>query len=236
MRIVSAQRFKLFAGERTGTRLVRRLAPLDVELGVRKLTTEAVEPEGERTLRFVISTGIVDRDFDTINQAGWHLDAYQKNPVVLWAHDSFSLPIGKAVDLVADGARLSSAVRFLPSGYGEASDFADTVYRLSRDGWLSATSVGFRPLAWDFTEDEARGGESWFPGIDFHEQELMEFSLCCVPANPEALIEPGELVEAGDSPAIEPPAAGVTNAAIRPGWNAMRARRQRAALAAGMLR
>jgi HK97 family phage prohead protease len=174
----------------------------------------------------VISTGIVDRDFDTINQAGWHLDAYQKNPVVLWAHDSFSLPIGKAVDLVADGARLSSAVRFLPSGYGEASDFADTVYRLSRDGWLSATSVGFRPLAWDFSEDEARGGDSWWPGIDFHEQELMEFSLCCVPANPEALIEPGELVEAGDSPAIEPPAAGVSAAMI------MRARRRRAALAA----
>jgi HK97 family phage prohead protease len=235
MRIVSPRHFKLLNGEPRGGRLVRRLVPADA-FGVRKLTVETVEPEGERTLRFVISTGIVDRDFDSINQAGWHLDDYKKNPVVLWAHDSYSLPIGKAVDLVADGARLSSAVKFLPSGYGEASDFADTVYRLSRDGWLSATSVGFRPLAWDFSEDEARGGDGWWPGIDFHEQELMEFSLCCVPANPEALIEPGALVEAGDSPAIEPPAAGVTNAAIRPGWNAMRARRQRAALAAGMLR
>ena len=229
MRIVSPRRFKLLAGERAngangGRRLVRRLAPLD-ELAVRKLTTEAVEPEGERTLRFVISTGIVDRDMDSINPQGWHLDDYKRNPVVLWAHDSFSLPIGKAVELSADGARLSSAVKFLPSGYGEASDFADTVYRLARDGWLSATSVGFRPLAWDFTEDEARGAEGWWPGIDFHEQELMEFSLCCVPANPEALIEPGEMVEAGsDSPAIEPPAAGVSAM--------MRARRRRAALAA----
>jgi hypothetical protein len=25
---------------------------------------------------------------DTIEQSGWDLNAYQRNPVVLWAHDS----------------------------------------------------------------------------------------------------------------------------------------------------
>jgi HK97 family phage prohead protease len=219
MRIVSPQRFKLLNSERSGLGLVRRPALAD-DLGVRKMSVQAVEPEGERTLRFVISTGVVDREHDVINPQGWRLDDYKRNPVVLWAHDSAALPIGKAVDLAADGARLSSAVRFLPGGYGEASDFADTVYRLARDGFLSATSVGFRPLAWDFTTDVERGAEDWFPGIDFHEQELMEFSLCCVPANPEALIEAPVAVEVIE--AVEPVEVPVT---------AMRARRRRAAVA-----
>ena len=37
---------------------------------------------------------------------------------------------------------------------------------------------------WTFTKDKTRPG-----GIDFIEQELMEFSVVSVPANPEALME-----------------------------------------------
>ena len=44
--------------------------------------------------------------------------------------------------------------------------------------------VGFRPLVWSFSKDKTRRG-----GIDFHEQELMEFSIVSVPANSEALME-----------------------------------------------
>jgi phage head maturation protease len=64
------------------------------------------------------------------------------------------------------------------------------VYRLARGGFLAATSVGFRPLKWEYTTDKERGADDWFPGIDFEEQELVEFSIVTVPANPEALMEP----------------------------------------------
>jgi HK97 family phage prohead protease len=52
-----------------------------------------------------------------------------------------------------------------------------------KERMLSATSVGFRPLKWSFSKDRERGG-----GIDFHEQELLEFSIVTVPANSEATI------------------------------------------------
>jgi hypothetical protein len=54
----------------------------------------------------------------------------------------------------------------------------------TKGGFLSATSVGFSPLKYAFTDDPKRRF-----GIDFLEQELLEFSCVTVPANAEALIE-----------------------------------------------
>jgi HK97 family phage prohead protease len=189
MELVTAFRFKELNIERGKRPAVRRAAaPL---VGVRKQSVETVEKVDDRTLRFTISTGLVDRDLDKIDPAGWQLDHFRKNPVVLWAHQATLLPVGKALEVSRLGDRLRSVVSFLPAeNYGAAGDFANQVYRLARDGYLAATSVGFRPLRWDFTADKDRGGDDWFPGIDYHEQELVEFSLCTVPSNPEALIEP----------------------------------------------
>ena len=161
-------------------------------VGIRKSLIEKVEQLDDRTLRFTISTGAIDRDMDQVDVAGWDLSNYAKNPVVLWAHRADELPIGKAIDIGSDGNRLFSAVRFLPDKqYGAASDFAAIVHGLAKDGFLSATSVGFRPIKWDFSEDPERSGATdYFPGIDFHTQELVELSLVSVPSNPEALIEP----------------------------------------------
>lgn len=188
MELVTAARFKLLHSARDPRgRLTKRSgAPL---VAILKETAEPAEPAGERMLRFTISTGAVDRDQDKIDQTGWDLSHYRKNPVVLWSHQPLLLPIGKAE--IAQGTdRLTATVKFLPAeGYGTAGEFADQVYRLARDGWLSATSVGFRPLQWEFTTDKERGAEDWFPGIDYQRQELCELSLCNVPSNPEALIE-----------------------------------------------
>jgi HK97 family phage prohead protease len=197
---VSSRRFKMLAKKRRAAGLVRS-APL---VGIVKTTVDAVEKVDDRTLRFTISTACVDRDLDCISVEGWQLDNFAKNPVVLWAHRADEEPIGKAIDFGRDNNRLFSAVRFLPAeGYGRASDRAESIYALARDGYLSATSVGFRPVKWDFTSDAERGGDEWFPGIDFHEQELVELSLVSVPSNPEALIEPGD--DLGNEPPILTP-------------------------------
>jgi|HubBroStandDraft_3_1064219.scaffolds.fasta_scaffold00005_45 hypothetical protein len=229
MELVTATKFKALhlIKNPAANGWVRRAAlPL---VGVRKQSVEAVEEIEERTLRFTLSTGTVDRDQDMIDPAGWQLDHYRKNPIVLWAHKHDMLPIGKAVDTAAIDGRLVSAVRFLPAaGYGTAGEFADSVYRLAKDGYLAATSVGFRPLAWDFSADVERGAEDWFPGIDYHEQELVEFSIVGVPSNPEALIEPVEpSIITDPTSLIEAPSPVASFAAAR-------ARRRRAiALAAG---
>ena len=136
-----------------------------------------VEAVGDRRLRFVISTDAVDRDNDTINQSGWKLDSFLRNPVVLFAHDYSSLPVAKCTDLRLNNGQLIATAEFPPEGL---YPFADQVFAMLKDGFLNATSVGFRPVR--ATPNAMRGG------TDFTEQELLEFSIVPVPANPEAVM------------------------------------------------
>ena len=199
MQIVSATQFKMLNRNRHTTRKY---------LGVRKQMLAPAEQLGGdlRALRFTISTGIVDREQDRIAITGWDLANFARNPVVLWGHDAARLPIGRAIEIGVEGGALKATVDFIPADLPEAGPFADAVYRLACQGYLRATSVGFRPLKWDFTDDPARGADDWFPGVDFEEQELVELSIVTVPANPEALIDapgPGEGVAiASDTPPV----------------------------------
>jgi HK97 family phage prohead protease len=162
-------RQKLAAGE----------APADVILR-KQFIPDQVKAEGgdSRKVTFTISTASVDRDRDTLAVDGWKLDNYRKNPVVLWAHRYDDLPVGKAESILAKAGALKAVADFVPA---EISPFADTVFRLLKGGFLRATSVGFRPMKYALNEDRR--------GIDFEEQELMEFSIVPVPANPEALMD-----------------------------------------------
>jgi HK97 family phage prohead protease len=186
MEMVSAIRFKQLAKNKQGIAAIG---------GLRKQMLAPVEPVSDeaRSLRFTISTGCIDREQDTIALAGWDLANYLKNPVVLWGHDGSRLPIGRAVNVGVENGALKATVDFIPPDTPEGGQFAEAVYRLARGGFINATSVGFRPIKWTFTQDPERGADDWFPGIDFEAQELVEFSLVTVPANPEALIEPQPL-------------------------------------------
>ncbi len=137
--------------------------------------------ENPRLLTFTISSESVDRMGDTIAVDGWQLDAYKRNPVVLWSHDSGGLPVAKSPRVWKERPKLRAETLFTSPGL---SAFNDTVLEMYKGGFLSATSVGFVPLKYAFTDDPKRRF-----GIDFLEQELLEFSLVPVPANAEALIE-----------------------------------------------
>jgi HK97 family phage prohead protease len=140
---------------------------------IRKQFDTVIRSVRDRVRRFVISTGAVDRDNDTIDPLGWLLDNYRKNPVVLWAHDYKGLPLAKAVDVRVEGTRLVADAEFADH------DFANTVLRMIDGGFLRATSVGFRPHK--SVRNEQRGG------VDYIAQELLEFSVVPVPANAEAV-------------------------------------------------
>ena len=131
-------------------------------------------------MSFMISTAAVDRDGDTIDPKGWDLGSYTKNPVVLWAHDYSSPPVGKAVNIKSTEHGLQADVEFLPQGL---DPFADKIHDMCKAGFLNATSVGFRGVEYD----EAQGRK----GYDFKKQELLEFSIVPVPCNPEALAQRG---------------------------------------------
>lgn len=147
--------------------------------------TEVKACEGEsRTLTFTISSPAVDRMGDTIAIAGWKLDNYRKNPVVLWGHDSTDFPVAKSSKIWIEGDKLKSEAEFIPASNPATGQHAEGILQLYKGGFLNATSVGFQPLKYAFTDDPKRRF-----GIDFLEQELLEYSLVTVPANAEALIE-----------------------------------------------
>ena len=176
------------AAELDGGRLQRR--QFDCEVGINKDT----DSEESRTLRFTISTNRVDRHGDTVNPDGWDLRAFKKNPVVLFAHDHTSLPVARASNIKTENGALVADATF-PGP--ELYPFANTVFEMYKQGFLNATSVGFKPLKYKFIDEEDEGfdvdddgvitnGRGWL-AVDFVEQELLEYSAVPIPANPEAL-------------------------------------------------
>ena len=163
-------------------------------LGVQKLYTPPVEVVGERLIKFTISTAGIDRDFDSIRQDGWNLTGYKANPVVLWGHDSSSLPIGRCVELAIENGELKATVEFLPADMPVRGEMAEAVLRMCKAGFLSATSVGFLIEEFEFAKEEDRITPNR-AGMDIIKAELTEFSIVSVPCNPEAIIEPGQHVE-----------------------------------------
>ena len=147
-------------------------------------------------LRFVVSTPNPDRENDTVALDGWELVNYRRNPVVLWGHDQDCLPIGRAIDIGIEDGALKASVQFVPASVPHVGEKAEAVLWLCQNGFLSATSVGFRPLDYDIAVDRDHR-EGWFPPMDFKRQELLEFSIVTIPANAEALIELPDLLSPG---------------------------------------
>ena len=138
-----------------------------------------IKAEGEgRTVKFAVSKDTEDRDGDTIKQTGWELTNFKKNPVVPFGHNYKDLPIAKSLSIEVVKNQLVSVAEFVTR---EVYPFADTVYQMLKGGFLNATSVGFKPLAYE--QNDERGG------YDFLKQELLEYSVVPIPSNPDALVQ-----------------------------------------------
>lgn len=137
-----------------------------------------------RTVTFTASTEAIDRMGDSIKLAGWRLDRFKQNPVILFGHDSRDLPIGKAISVGIEGNALVVNVQFASA---EANPMAENVFRLIQEGCLNAVSVGFIPIRWEFVDDQENGR----CGFDILEAELLEVSVVPIPAHPDALVQAG---------------------------------------------
>jgi HK97 family phage prohead protease len=105
------------------------------------------------------------------------LASFKKNPVILFAHDSTSFPVGRASSIGVVNDKLMVGVKFASTGLGKA------VAGLVHKGFLNALSVGFAPIDYEFAKAASRKG-----GIDFTSTELLEVSIVPVPANANALL------------------------------------------------
>lgn len=146
-----------------------------------------VKEVAPRTLEFVGSTEDKDREGDIIMASGWQLKQYKRNPVFMWAHNYDDPPIGKATKVWANDGKLRFHVQFAEK---EEYEFADTIYKLYKGGYLRASSVGFIPIESELLEVK-EDEDNFFSHrpTRFLKQELLELSGCPVPANPNALAE-----------------------------------------------
>lgn len=123
----------------------------------------------------VASTGVVDRMGEIIDQDGWDLRNFKKNPALLWGHNirEERPPIGRVEKIWFDGEGKSKRLMF-KAVFDMADAFAADVWRKFKDGFLNAFSVGFLPLERDKNI--------------YTKSELLEISAVPVPANPQALV------------------------------------------------
>ena len=151
-----------------------------------KLFTHAVKSidEEKRQATFVISTDEIDRMYEIVEQS-WELENYKKNPIVLCGHDS-SKPgyvVGCATEIRAekegDKNITIGTVQFAEEG---TSSDADTVWKLVKQGILRTVSVGFIPHTFKALKNED-GSETTV----LADNELLEFSIVPIPANPSAV-------------------------------------------------
>ncbi|GHT91345.1 hypothetical protein FACS1894140_1770 [Spirochaetia bacterium] len=138
-------------------------------------------------IAWMFSTFDLDRYDERIDPAGWDFKQFCNNPVIQWAH-CFDIPaIGRAENISADDKGLHGSIVFNSKEY---DPFGWGIGERVKAGVIRAGSVGFRPIEIEIPsqKDADRIG----PGKDgtaliFRKQELLEFSVCNVPANPYAL-------------------------------------------------
>jgi HK97 family phage prohead protease len=153
----------------------------DVELIASVPFALAADGEAGQGLPWTFSTFDLDRFGERIDPAGWDYKRYMDNPVVEWAH-RYDIPaIGKADGLCADDKDLHGVVIFNDKDY---DPFGWAIGQRVKAGVIRAGSVGFRVIEIELPDKEtAKDGTT----LIFRKQELLEFSICNVPANSFAL-------------------------------------------------
>ena len=144
---------------------------------------KAQQTEQDKPIKFVASTANPDRYGDVVDQKGWDLRAYNRNPVVLFNHNPAQMPIGKGKAYVENGQLM------LEVDFDQKDEMAKTIEQKVRDGYINAVSVGFQPsktvLRSSLPTDHPYYGKS---GSYFQKSELLEVSIVTIPANNEATL------------------------------------------------
>jgi hypothetical protein len=153
-----------------------RVSPYSVKL--------AADPTA-MTLACVISTIDQDRAGDVVVPAGLrNADEYLKNPVVLWAHNRFTIPpIGTCRSLNVQPDRIVAETKF-----AQGVPLAEDLFRLYEQGVLRGWSIGFVPLQAKLLPEPT--GPADGParrGLRIEEWNLLEYSAVPIPENPGAL-------------------------------------------------
>jgi hypothetical protein len=162
------------------------------------IVTPKVLSEKEGTVEFVASDETLDCHREIVRVSGWKFTHFQKNAPFVDSHDYSSITklLGQVTDFRVEKGQLVEVVRYSR----EPGTLAEWAFKMVRDGFLRAVSVGFMPVRmatrWDTDprdfqtqlaelklDEQARGQLR----AVYLEQEQIELSQCVLGANPNAL-------------------------------------------------
>lgn len=141
--------------------------------------TVRAQADATRSVDVIASSTAIDGYGEIVAQ-DWDLRRYEANPVVLYGHNSWDMPIGHATNVRVDGDKLLATLNFVDA---RANPKAEQVWQGILQGSLRAVSVGFR---------SKKGSMQNIDGKDVFVlagNELMEISVVPIPANPEAVAQ-----------------------------------------------
>ena len=144
------------------------------------VVTEARQAEDGSAHRMVIAANELSRNGDDLNLRGISFKNYRKNPVVLWAHDSYQgIPIAKTVKIGHDEqGRIAADFEF-----NSEDEFAARVENAWNGGFIRAASIRYMPTK----VVEVRDEQGRVDRLRIEESELLEWSLVAVPADPDSV-------------------------------------------------
>ena len=170
--------------------------------------------KSNREAEFVISTEAEDTYGTVFKISGWDLKRYEQNPVVFYAHKSYSdnpdMLIGNSTVRIEDN-QLIAIVRFESA---EINPVAEKVWQKIQAGTLRMASIGANPKKGHWGDEKL--GENR-DTIYFDETELLEWSIVPIGSNPEALKREAQTIEeirtliTKEIPVIEPIAVRADN-------------------------
>lgn len=167
------------------------------EMLIHPVTGRALPPTAETgngVTEWLISTDQVDRMNDRVDPNGVNIKRFADNPVILWCHDSWSPPIGRAAALpkVVSVSKGVSGL-LMPLEFHRRTPLSVEVADLVDAGYIHAGSIGFIPHSYTIESsdkyEDARHDGWWEEVRTYDAWELLEFSICSVPMNPGALIQ-----------------------------------------------
>lgn len=137
--------------------------------------------------RIVISDESLNSYGFWVKTDGIQLDAFVKNPVMLWNHNrdymgtvNAQLPIGRWKDLKMENGVLTGEPVF-----DEADEFAVKIMKKYEAGIVNACSMGFKVLEWSDAPEMLKPGQT---SMTVARCLLREISMCDIPSNSNSTV------------------------------------------------
>jgi len=151
-------------------------------------------------VRYCASDESLDWHGEIVRVNGWRFDYFAKNAPFVNSHDYGDIRqlLGQVVNFSIQGPELIEDVQYALTETGDC--LADWAFKMARDGFLKAVSVGFVPVSmcskWDGDTKDFLAQIAEL-GLDaataaklravYREQQQIELSQCILGANPNAL-------------------------------------------------